>query len=120
MGAAPLLAGGGTTTLAITASRAAPLLPLLQPAGEKLAQMIARTGVGYDDPAAFMQYAESIRQAAVQDGTFVQSDYLGGSTIYRVGNDFMTVASNGTIRSFVVNANAGVGVVAKYFGAGGN
>jgi hypothetical protein len=27
--------------------------------------------------------------------------------------------SNGMIRSFVVNANAGVGVVAKYFGAGG-
>jgi len=114
-----LVSGGVTTTLAIPASRVAPLLPLLQPAGAKLAQMIARSGVGYEDPAAFMQYAESFRQAAVQDGTFVQSDYLGGSTIYKVGNDFMSVASNGMIRSFVANANAGVGVVAKYFGAGG-
>jgi len=112
--------GGSITTIGLTASRIAPLVPLLQPAGEKLAQMISRSGVGQGDPAAFMQYAESLRDSAVAAGTAVQSNYIqAGSTIYRVGNDFMTVAKDGKILSFVSNAEAGWGVAQKYFAAGG-
>lgn len=45
--------------------------------------------------------------------------YQDGVTIFRVGNDYLTVAKDGTILSFVKNATPNVGVAARYARLGG-
>ncbi len=117
------ISGTGLTTLGtLTVSQASNLAPIVLPAGAKVAQMIARTGVGRGDPSQLLQYATALRQAAVEAGTAVENvNYMGsGSSIYRSGSTFMTVAKDGTIRSIVTQAQAGWGVVKAYFDAGGH
>lgn len=42
-----------------------------------------------------------------------------GATMYRVGNDYLVVARDGKILSYVPNATAGQGVAATYMQLGG-
>ena len=88
----------------------------------KLAQMIARSGNAQfiGNPQGFLSFAKDFVVTAVKQGTYAAGDYIskGGSTIYRVGNDFLTVAGDGRILSYVQGANAG-GVATKYSQLGG-
>ena len=118
--AAGLTAGAGLTTVNLQGAAQAAALAL--PAGAKLGQMIARSGNSQfiGNPQAFLSFARDFVVTAVKQGTYAARDYIskGGSTIYRVGNDFMTVARDGRILSYVQGANAG-GVVTKYSQLGG-
>jgi RHS repeat-associated protein len=116
------ISGTGLTTLGtITVSQASNLAPLVLPAGTKVAQMIARTGIGRGDPSKLLQYVNELRQAAIEAGTSVENvNYMGsGNSIYRSGSTFITVARDGVIRSIVTQSQAGWGVVKAYFNAGG-
>jgi RHS repeat-associated protein len=95
---------------------AVPLLPIVLPPGGKVAQMIARAGYQfYGNPAAFREYAQSLIDEATENGTAVVTDI---GVVYRVGNTFLVVA-NRVLLSFVPNAEAGRGIVVKYFSNGG-
>jgi RHS repeat-associated protein len=120
--AAGAIAGTSLITLGTLTAQGSNLAPLVLPLGAKVAQMIARTGVGRGDPSQLLAYLEGLRNAAVEGGTYVQNvNYIApGSTIYRVGSTFMTVAKDGVVRSIVPQAQAGVGVVKAYFDAGGH
>ena len=84
--------------------------------------MIARSGNSQfiGNPQGFLTFARDFVVTAVKQGTYAAGDYIsrGGSTIYRVGNDFLTVARDGRILSYVQGANAG-GVASKYSQLGG-
>jgi RHS repeat-associated protein len=104
----------------ITLGRLAALGELLAPAGGKMAQVIARLGVGQGNPALALQKLSQIRDSALTASTYVQGFYIqANATIYRVGNDYLTVSQNGRILSFVSNATPGVGVAQKYLELGG-
>jgi RHS repeat-associated protein len=115
-----IAAGTGLTTVNLTGAAQAAALTL--PAGAKLAQMIARSGNSQfiGNPQGFLSFAREFIATAIKQGTYASGDYISraGSTIYRVGNDFMTVAKDGRILSYVQGANAG-GVTAKYSQLGG-
>ena len=115
-----IVTGTGLTTVNLTG--AAQSAALVLPAGAKLAQVIARSGNSQfiGNPQAFLSFAREFVTTAIKQGTYVSGDYISraGSTIYRVGNDFMTVARNGQILSYVPGANAG-GVAAQYTQLGG-
>ena len=119
--AAGLTASAGLTTVNLQGAAQAAALAL-PAAGVKVAQMIARSGntqfIG--NPLGFLSFAQDFVVTAVTQGTYVGGDYIAkaGSTIYRVGNDFLTVARDGRILSYVKGANAG-GVAAKYTQLGG-
>lgn len=92
------------------------------PGGAKLAQMIARGGGEFaQNPAGFLSYARDFVVSASKNGTQVFASWINGTgaTIYRVGNDFLVVATNGRILSYVPNAAAGQGVAATYAQLGG-
>ncbi|MEZ5403663.1 MAG: RHS repeat-associated core domain-containing protein [Bryobacteraceae bacterium] len=119
--AGPAIASGtGLTTVNLTGAAQAAALVL--PAGAKLAQMIARSGNSQfiGNPQAFLSFARQFVSTAISQGTYTAGTYISkaGSTIYRVGNDFMTVAKDGRILSYVQGANAG-GVAAQYTQMGG-
>lgn len=82
--------------------------------------MTVPTGQFIGNSQAFLSFARDFVATAVKQGTYVAGDYISraGSTIYRVGNDFMTVARDGRILSYVQGANAG-GVAAQYTQLGG-
>jgi len=113
--AAGLTAGAGLTTVNLQGAAQAAALAL--PAGAKLGQMIARSGNSQfiGNPQGFLTFARDFVVTAVKQGTYAAGDYIsrGGSTIYRVGNDFLTVARDGRILSYFQGANAG-GVASKY------
>lgn len=48
-------------------------------------------------------------------GFYIQAD----STIYRVGSDYLTVAKDGKVLSYVKNATPGEGVALRYSQLGG-
>ena len=109
--------GGGTglISLSIGATRAATLAPLLLPAGQKLGQIIARLGEGAQNPQLVLQKLTELRDVAVAAGTYVQVFYIqSGVTIYRVGENFLTVSGQGKILSYVQGATPGTGVVQRY------
>lgn len=115
-----LYAGTGLTTLSIGAARAATLAPLILPAGQKLAQIIARLGQGQQNPQLVLQKLTELRDAATAAGTAVQGFYIqSGVTIYRVGQDYLTVSGQGKILSYVQNATPATGVVQRYIELGG-
>jgi RHS repeat-associated protein len=114
--------GGGTglISLSIGATRAATLTPLILPAGQKLAQIIARLGEGQQNPQLVLQKLTELRDAAAGAGTAVQGFYIqSGATIYRVGEDFLTVSGQGKILSYVQNATPATGVAQRYIELGG-
>ena len=115
-----LTAGAGLTIVNLQGAAQAAALTL--PAGAKLAQMIARSGNSQfiGNPQGFLSFAREFVETAVKQGAYAAGDYISkaGSTIYRVGNDFLTVARDGRILSYVQGANAG-GVAAKYSQLGG-
>lgn len=112
----------GTGLTAVNLTGAAEAAALTVPPGAKLAQMIARSGnpqlIG--NPQAFLSFARQFVSTAISQGTYTAGTYISkaGSTSYRVGNDFMTVAKDGRILSYVQGANAG-GVAAQYTQLGG-
>jgi RHS repeat-associated protein len=115
-------AAAGVTQLSLEAPAiAATLSPLVPAAGDKMQNIIARLGQGfYGNPQQAMQALTDLRDAAVSDGTLVEADhYIAQATIFRSGNDFLTVSQSGQVLSFVKNATAGTGVALKYFGLGG-
>jgi RHS repeat-associated protein len=117
---AALYAGTGLTTLSIGAARAATLAPLILPTGQKLAQVIARLGQGQQNPQVVLQKLTELRDAAAAAGTAVRGSYIqSGVTIYRVGQDYLTVSGQGKILSYVQNATPGTGVVQRYIELGG-
>ncbi len=115
-----IAAGAGLTSVNLIGAAEAAALAL--PAGAKLAQMIARSGnpqfVG--NPQAFLSFSRDFVSTAITQGTYTVGSYISkaGSTIYRVGNDYMTVAKDGRILSYVRGANAG-GVASQYSQSGG-
>jgi RHS repeat-associated protein len=114
--------GSGLVTLGIGAgTRLVPLVPLIPPAGDKLSQIIARLGPAFrGNPQLAMQKLTELRDAAVQAGTHVQGFYIrANSTIYRVGNDFLTVGADNKVLSFVKNATPNEGVAQRYLELGG-
>ena len=114
--------GGGTglISLSIGATRAAQMAPLLLPAGQKLAQIIARLGQGAQNPQLVLQKLTELRDTAVAAGTAVQGFYIqSGATIYRVGQNFRTVSGQGKILSYVQNATPATGVAQRYIELGG-
>ena len=120
VGVGALAGGTGLTTLGIGATRAATLAPLILPAGQKLAQIIARLGQGQQNPQLVLQKLTELRDASVAAGTAVQGFYIqSGATIYRVGQDFLTVSGQGKILSYVQNATSATGVAQRYIELGG-
>jgi RHS repeat-associated protein len=120
IGAGAIGGGTGLISLSIGATRAAQLAPLLLPAGQKLAQIIARLGAGQQNPQLVLQKLTELRDTAVAAGTYVQGFYIqSGVTIYRVGQNFLTVSGQGKILSYVQNATPGTGVVERYIEMGG-
>lgn len=62
----------------------------------------------------------ALRDAAVAAGTYVQGFYIQANvTIYRVGENYLTVAEDGKILSYVQKAIPGTGVAARYAQLGG-
>ncbi len=93
---------------------------LLAPAGSKLAQIIARLGIGHGNPTAAMQELTNIRNTAAAAGQSATGFYIrADATIYRVGSDYLTVAKDGTVLSYVKNATPGEGVASTYTQLGG-
>ena len=93
---------------------------LLAPAGNKMAQIIARLGIGRGNPSAAMQELTKMRNAAAQAGQVAKGFYIQADvTIFRLGNDYLTVAKDGKILSFVKNAISGERVALKYLQLGG-
>jgi hypothetical protein len=92
---------------------------LTLPLGAKVAQMMARTGA--TNPAGVLQKGRDLVSTAISQGTYVYSNWINGTgaTIYRVGNDYLVVANDGKMLSYVVNANQGTGVVSTYLQLGG-
>ena len=120
VGVGALAGGTGLTTLGIGATRAATLAPLILPAGQKLAQIIARLGQGQQNPQLVLQKLTELRDASVASGTAVQGFYIQSrATIYRVGQDFLTVSGQGKILSYVQNATSATGVAQRYVELGG-
>jgi RHS repeat-associated protein len=100
------LGTGATASLSMLAARAGGMLPIALPAGDKMRQMIARFGIS-GGPQALQQFASEFREKAIAAGTYVQGYYLGtNKTIFRVGNDYLTVNSQGRMVSFVKDAAA--------------
>lgn len=100
------LGTGATASLSMLAARAGGMLPIALPAGDKMRQMIARFGIS-GGPQALQQFASEFREKAIAAGTYVQGYYLGANnTIFRVGNDYLTVNSQGRMVSFVKDAVA--------------
>jgi RHS repeat-associated protein len=98
------LGTGATASLSMLAARAGGMLPIALPAGDKMRQMIARFGIS-GGPQALQQFASEFREKAIAAGTYVQGYYLGANnTIFRVGNDYLTVNSQGRMVSFVKDA----------------
>ena len=84
-----------------------------------MAQIIARLGQGYGNPQQAMQILTTMRDTAAGLGQTAQGYYTQANvTIYRLGNDYLTVASNGKILSFVKDAGPGR-VVETYLKLGG-
>jgi RHS repeat-associated protein len=120
IGAGGAVAGAGLTTVNLQGAAQAAALTL--PAGAKLAQMIARGGGQFaGNPAGFLSYAREFVANAVRQGTYTVANWIGGNgaTIYRNGNDYMVVARDGKILSYVPNATPGTGVVSTYLQMGG-
>jgi RHS repeat-associated protein len=120
-GGASLAGLGGTlTTVNLTGTAQAAALTL--PAGAKLAQMIARGGGQFaQNPSGFLSHSRDFVVTAARQGTQVFASWIGGNgaTIYRVGNDYLVVARDGKILSYVPNAAAGQGIAATYMQRGG-
>jgi len=120
-GAASVAGLGGTlTTVNLTGAAQAAALTL--PPGGKLAQMIARSGGEFaGKPLEFLSQARDFVVTAARQGTHVFANWIGGNgaTIYRVGNDYLVVARDGRILSYVPNAAAGQGIVMTYTQLGG-
>jgi hypothetical protein len=113
-------AAGGTGLVTLGFVRLIPLGPLVPPAGQKMAQIIARLGVGFGNPQLAMRKLNELRDAAVAAGTYVQGAYIqSGVTIFRVGDNYLTVSGQGQVRSYVQNATGDIGVVSKYIELGG-
>jgi RHS repeat-associated protein len=102
-------------------TRVAPLAPLIPPAGGKLGQIMARLGPPYNyNRDSAMAALTSLRDAAAAAGNKVSGFYIeAGSTIYRLGDNYLTVSSTGKVLSYVQNARPGEGVVARYVELGG-
>jgi hypothetical protein len=68
-----------------------------------------------------MQKLTELRDAAVAAGTYAQGYYIqSGVTIYRVGENFLTVSGQGKILSYVQGATAAGGnVIQRYTELGG-
>jgi hypothetical protein len=84
--------------------------------------MINRSGGQFhQNPLGFLSYARDFVVTAAKQGTHVFANWIGsnGATIYRVGNDYLVVARDGRILSYVKAAEAGRGVVATYTQLGG-
>jgi RHS repeat-associated protein len=116
------LAGLGGTLTTVNLTGAAQAAALTLPAGAKLAQMIARGGAQFaQNPSGFLTYARDFVVTAARQGTQVFANWIGGNgaTIYRLGNDYLVVAKDGKILSYVPNAAAGQGVAATYMQLGG-
>lgn len=96
------------------------LAELLEPAGAKMAQIIARLGKGFGNPQIAMKELTALRDAAAGMGQSATGFYIkADSTIYRVGNDYLTVAKDGKVLSYVKNATPGERVALKYSRLGG-
>jgi RHS repeat-associated protein len=115
------IGGTGLVSLSIGAARVAVLTPLLPAAGDKMSQIIARLGAGFQNPQLAMQKLTELRDAAVAAGTYAQGYYIqSGVTIYRVGENFLTVSGQGKILSYVQGATAAGGnVIQRYTELGG-
>ena len=113
------IGGTGLISLSIGA-RVATLTPLLLPAGDKLGQIIRRLGEGQQNPQLVLQKLTELRDAASAAGTAVQGFYIqSGATIYRIGENYLTVSGQGKILSYVQGATPGTGVVQRYLELGG-
>ena len=114
------IGGTGLISLSIGATRVATLTPLLLPAGQKLGQIIARLGEGQQNPQLVLQKLTELRAAASAAGTAVQGFYIqSGATIYRVGENYLTVSGQGKILSYVQGATPATGVAQRYLELGG-
>ena len=94
-------------------------LSLIEPAGGKLSQMIARSRSGNRD--GFLGYINSFVDQAIADGTYVNGvNYVRpNSSILRVGDNYLTIGSDGRMLSYVQSASPGRGVTRAYLAAGG-
>jgi hypothetical protein len=84
-----------------------------------MSQIIARLGIGQDNPAIAIEALTVMRNTAIAleqkaTGYYIEADV----TIYRVGNNYLTVSKGGTILSYVQDAKLG-GVAQKYLELGG-
>jgi len=67
-----------------------------------------------------MQKLTELRDAAAAAGTSVQGFYIqSGTTIYRVGENYLTVSAQGKVLSYVQGATPATGVVQRYLELGG-
>ena len=110
-----------TYALPVILKAAVPLAPLIPAAGDKMRQIIARLGPAYyGNQEGAMKALTEVRDTASAAGTTATGFYIqAGSTIYKVGSNYLTVSSGGQILSYVQNATPGVGVAAKYIELGG-
>jgi hypothetical protein len=67
-----------------------------------------------------MQELTNIRNTAAAAGQSASGFYIqADATIYRSGGDYLTVAKDGTVLSYVKNATPGEGVALRYTQLGG-
>jgi len=96
------------------------LVKLLKPSGAKMSQIIARLGKGFGNPEIAMKELAALRSTAAVAGQSATGFYIHADvTIYRVGSDYLTVAADGRVLSFVQNATSGEGVALRYIQLGG-
>jgi RHS repeat-associated protein len=123
VGLAVVRAGIGPVTALLRnlGPRVAPLAPLVPPAGDKLRQIMARLGPPYSyNREAALEALTKLRDAAAAAGNTATGYYLeAGSTIYKVGNNYLTISGAGKILSYVQDATPGEGVAARYVELGG-
>ncbi|HTQ58827.1 MAG TPA: hypothetical protein VMI32_01280 [Candidatus Solibacter sp.] len=85
-----------------------------------MAQIIARLGKGFGNPEIAMKELTALRDAAVGAGQSATGFYIkADSTICRVGKNYLTVAKDGKVLSYVKNATPGERVALRYSQLGG-
>ena len=118
-----LLSGASEGVLAATARAAVAGVELSLPRGDKLSQMIARGGRQFQqNPSGFLEFARGFVATATKQETHVFASWFnngGGATIYRMGNQYLVVAKDGKILSYVSEAKSGEGIVTTYLKLGG-
>jgi hypothetical protein len=97
---------------------------LLEPAGKKLSQMIARwlaKEAGEGGREAFMAYANKLASNAIAEGTYVVGKVgeKEGARIFLQGGTYLVTDAEGKLLSYVPKADPTRGIVKVYEALGG-